>query len=107
MTGTGAKKLSQISWSTSSTGYPRIDTRIDMKTTQGKPVLFSSIAINSRIFCKISQFLKNLYTSSRNAQKRFDHGNHLPIGCRRQPKLVSTVYGPFLAFFEFPPKSVA
>ena len=42
MTGTGAKKLSQISWSTSSTGYPRIDTRIDTKTTQGKPVLFSS-----------------------------------------------------------------
>ena len=43
MTGTGAKKLSQISWSTSSTGYPRIDTRIDTKTTQGKPVVFSSI----------------------------------------------------------------
>ena len=42
MTGTGAKKLSQISWSTSSTGYPRIDTRIDTKTTQGKPVVFSS-----------------------------------------------------------------
>ena len=45
MTGTGAKKLSQISWSTSSTGYPRIDTRIDTKTTQGKPVVFSSILI--------------------------------------------------------------
>ena len=42
MTGTRAKKLSQISWSTSSTGYPRIDTRIDTKTTQGKPVVFSS-----------------------------------------------------------------
>ena len=42
MTGTGAKKLSQISWSTGSTGYPRIDTRIDTKTTQGKPFVFSS-----------------------------------------------------------------
>ena len=45
MTGTGAKKLSQIRWSTSSTGYPRIDTRIDMKTTQGEPVLLPSIII--------------------------------------------------------------
>ena len=43
MTGTRAKKLSQISWSTSSTGYPGIDTRIDTKTTQGKPFVFSSI----------------------------------------------------------------
>ena len=43
MTGTGAKKLSQISWSTTTTGYPRIDTRIDMKATQGKPSLYSSI----------------------------------------------------------------
>ena len=42
MTGTRAKKLSQIRWSTSTTRYPRIDTRIDMKTTQGKPSVFSS-----------------------------------------------------------------
>ena len=46
MTGTRAKKLRQISWSTSSTRYPRIDTRIDMKTTQGKPVLLPPIKIN-------------------------------------------------------------
>ena len=54
MTGTGAKKLSQISWSTSSTGYPRIDTRIDMKTTQGKPSLFSSIELRNVTMKNIS-----------------------------------------------------
>ena len=56
MTGTGAKKLSQISWSTSSTGYPRIDTRIDTKTTQGKPVVFSSNMPRSRSTTKDPKF---------------------------------------------------
>ena len=56
MTGTGAKKLSQISWSTSSTGYPRIDTRIDTKTTQGKPVVFSSSVWKKREHKNLSKF---------------------------------------------------
>ena len=58
MTGTGAKKLSQISWSTSSTGYPRIDTRIDTKTTQGKPVVFSSNLFRLRILIRLIRLIR-------------------------------------------------